>query len=131
MRWKQRQACILDFPYDRCSARTLFHEVNGEIGDPCPPLSCHVCFMSYRQFENYDLTNTISTIALCLIIFSGGIESKIKDIKPHLKRGILLSSVGIILTTAIVGSFVHFILGITFLKSLLLGAILSGTLLEK
>ncbi len=79
------------------------------------------------QFENYDLTNTISTIALCLIIFSGGIESKIKDIKPHLKRGILLSSVGIILTTAIVGSFVHFILGITFLKSLLLGAILSAT----
>lgn len=79
------------------------------------------------QFENYELTHSLSLIALCLIIFSGGIETEIKNIKKTLGRGIVLSSVGILLTTGIVGFFVHYLLNIGLLESLLLGAILSAT----
>jgi cell volume regulation protein A len=78
-------------------------------------------------FENYELTHSLSLIALCLIIFSGGIETEIKDIKDSLARGIVLSSIGIFLTTGIVGFFVHKILNIGLMESLLLGAILSAT----
>jgi cell volume regulation protein A len=79
------------------------------------------------HFENYELTHSLSLIALCLIIFSGGIETEIKDIKGHLGRGIVLSSVGVLLTTGIVGIFVHKILNIGLLEAFLLGAILSAT----
>lgn len=48
-------------------------------------------------FENYELTHSLSLIALCLIIFSGGIETEYKDIKDNLGRGIVLSSIGILL----------------------------------
>ncbi|MBD66234.1 MAG: potassium/proton antiporter [Halobacteriovoraceae bacterium] len=78
-------------------------------------------------FENYELTHSLSLIALCLIIFSGGIETELKDIKKNLGRGILLSSVGVLLTTLFVGIFVHFILKLSVLESLLMGAILSAT----
>ena len=79
------------------------------------------------HFENYELTHSLSLIALCLIIFSGGIETEIKNIKENLARGIVLSSFGVFLTTAIVGGFVHLVLKTSILESLLLGAILSAT----
>ena len=79
------------------------------------------------QFENYELTHSISLIALCMIIFAGGIETELKEIKGHLGRGMILSSLGILLTTAVVGGFVHLILNIDLMVSLLLGAILSAT----
>ncbi|MAX66943.1 MAG: potassium/proton antiporter [Bacteriovoracaceae bacterium] len=79
------------------------------------------------HFENYELTHSLSLVALCLIIFSGGIETKIKNIKKNLGRGILLSSVGVLLTTIIVGFFVHKLLSMGILESFLLGAILSAT----
>jgi cell volume regulation protein A len=78
-------------------------------------------------FENYELTHSLSLIALCLIIFSGGIETEIKDIKGNLARGIVLSSIGVLLTTGIVGIFAYYILKIGIMESLLLGAILSAT----
>ncbi|MAZ50025.1 MAG: potassium/proton antiporter [Halobacteriovoraceae bacterium] len=79
------------------------------------------------HFENYELTHSLSLVALCLIIFSGGIETEIKDIKDNLARGIVLSSLGVLLTTGIVGFFVHKILDIGLLESFLLGAILAAT----
>lgn len=79
------------------------------------------------QFENYELTHSLSLVALCLIIFSGGIETEIKDIKENLGRGIILSSFGVLFTTGVIGFFVHKILNISLMESLLLGAILSAT----
>ncbi len=79
------------------------------------------------QFENYELTHSLSLVALCLIIFSGGIETEIKDIKNDLGRGIILSSLGVLLTASLVGIFVFYLLGIGPLESFLVGAILSAT----
>lgn len=78
-------------------------------------------------FENYELTHSLSLIALCLIIFSGGIETELKDVRDNLGRGAILSSIGVFLTTLIMGGFVHLILKINLLESLLIGAILSAT----
>lgn len=79
------------------------------------------------HFENYELTHTLSLIALCLIIFSGGIETNFNEVRPHLYRGILLSSFGVIFTTAVVGLFSFYTLKMPLLDSMLLGAILSAT----
>lgn len=79
------------------------------------------------HFENYELTHTLSLIALCLIIFSGGIETQLKEIRPHMYRGIALSSVGVLVTTILVGAFTYYVMNMDILVSLLLGAILSAT----
>lgn len=79
------------------------------------------------NFENYELTHSLSLVALCLIIFSGGFETPFSKIKKDFGRGVLLSSVGIILTTLLVGGFTHFITNIGLLESMLIGAILSAT----
>ncbi len=79
------------------------------------------------QFENYELTQTISVFAMCLIIFAGGVATDFTTIQKNLYRGISLSSLGIILTTVVVGLFVKLITSFSYLESFLFGAILSAT----
>lgn len=79
------------------------------------------------DFENYELSYTISIIALCLILFSGAIETNVKDIKPIIGRGLSLANIGVLLTAGLVCLFSHYFIGITWEKSLLLGAVLSST----
>ncbi|MCP4914733.1 MAG: potassium/proton antiporter [Oligoflexia bacterium] len=79
------------------------------------------------NYENYDLTHSLSLVAICLVIFSGGIMTKSKDVKPVLRTGILLSSLGVILTTGLVGLFCYYLIDLPIYESLLIGAILSST----
>jgi len=79
------------------------------------------------NFENYELAYSLSLIAMCVIIFSGGLETSFNEAKSELRSGMLLSSVGIILTTALVGCFIFYVTALSLLESLLLGAILSAT----
>lgn len=79
------------------------------------------------DYEDYELTHSLSLIAICLIIFSGGLMTKAEDVKPIVRTGILLASLGVILTTGFVGIFCHMYLGLPLLESLLIGSILSST----
>ena len=38
------------------------------------------------EFDNITMAETVGTIALCVILFSGGMDTKINDIKPVLVR---------------------------------------------
>jgi cell volume regulation protein A len=49
----------------------------------------------------------IGSIALSFILFSGGMETKWHDIKPVFWQGVSLSTIGVILTAAIVGFIVN------------------------
>ncbi|EQC45017.1 transporter, CPA2 family [Bacteriovorax sp. BSW11_IV] len=79
------------------------------------------------EFENYELTHSLSLVAIVLIIFSGALDTKFDEIKPVARRGVLLSTLGVILTAGLIGAFSYYIFKISLLKSLLLGAILSST----
>lgn len=63
------------------------------------------------QFDNVRQTQFVGIVALCIILFSGGLETKIKEIKPVLGPGIALSTIGVILTTGLTGGFVYLISG--------------------
>ena len=76
----------------------------------------------YPQF-----TNTISSLALNLIIFSGGLHTNIERIKPVLVEGLVLSTVGVMLTAGILGYFIFQVTGLSLLAAILLGAIVSST----
>lgn len=79
------------------------------------------------EFNDTRSTQTLGILALAYILFSGGLDTKWRDIKPVFKEGMALSSFGVIFTCLLVGSFIHFILGFNLLESFLIGAIISST----
>ncbi|MFA7231774.1 MAG: potassium/proton antiporter [Victivallaceae bacterium] len=79
------------------------------------------------HFDNAVTANTIGTVALAFILFSGGLDTNWKGIRPILRQGILLSTVGVALTALLVGVFACVVLGFSLREGLLLGAIVSST----
>lgn len=78
-------------------------------------------------FANYNLTNEICSIALVLIMFYGGFGTNWKVAKPSLKPALLMSTGGVIITTLLTGTFAYFILKVSILEGLLIGAVVSST----
>lgn len=59
------------------------------------------------QFSSFKQAQFIGMVALSIILFSGGMDTKIKDIKPIFVQGFLLSTLGVILTALITGFFAY------------------------
>lgn len=78
-------------------------------------------------FDNYGFAEQICSVALIFIMFYGGFGTKWNQARPIAVRAVLLSSVGVILTALITGVFCYYILRITFLESMLIGAVISST----
>jgi len=86
------------------------------------------------QFHSASTAQFIGIISLCFILFSGGMDTKFAEIKPVLAPGILLASLGVLLTTIILGLFIYYLTGfvakfvtLSLAESMLLAAILSST----
>ena len=76
----------------------------------------------------------LSTLAMCIILFTGGMETKLSDIKSVLAPGITLATLGVLLTCAITGVIIHLIFGwintvstISIWVALLMAATMSST----
>src|SRR5690554_453424 len=46
------------------------------------------------QFENIQVANAIGTVALCIILFSGGLDTKTSEIRPIIAQGVILATIG-------------------------------------
>lgn len=86
------------------------------------------------QFHNAKEAQSIGMIALSIILFSGGMDTEFSEIRPILPHGILLSTVGVLLTTLFTGLFIWALSGMSFTNiyfplttSLLLAATMSST----
>ena len=86
------------------------------------------------QFNSASDAQFIGMMALSIILFSGGMDTKYSDIKPVLTPGIVLSTAGVLLTTLLTGVFIFYIsdwnqtnIELTLLTSLLLAATMSST----
>lgn len=86
------------------------------------------------QFNSASDAQFVGMISLSIILFSGGMDTKFQDIKPILSQGILLSTVGVLITTVLTGLFIFFLsdhtgasIELTLLVSLLLAATMSST----
>lgn len=79
------------------------------------------------EFNDPKLTQVLGIVALNFILFSGGMETKWESIKPVIWRGVSLSTIGVLLTAATIGIFVHLVTNLTILEGLLLGSIVSAT----
>lgn len=86
------------------------------------------------QFHNAKEAQFIGMVALSIILFSGGMDTKFKEIKPVLAQGIVLSTVGVLLTAFFTGLFIWWLSGMTWanihlplITSLLLASTMSST----
>ena len=86
------------------------------------------------QFDNYKHAQIIGMVALTIILFSGGMDTKFTEIRPILGAGVLLSTLGVLLTTAFTGIFIYgishafsHVIQIPLTLALLLAATMSST----
>lgn len=79
------------------------------------------------EFDDYRFAQFIGNIALIFIMFSGGLETKFSTIRPILWEGVILSTLGVLLTVFVVGGFVYLVTDFSLLVSLLIGSIVSST----
>ena len=78
-------------------------------------------------FDNADLARSVGVVALALILFSGGLDTRWAAIRPVLGRGVLLATVGTLVTAGLVGGLVLLVTDLPLLEALLLGAVVSST----
>lgn len=86
------------------------------------------------QFDNAKAAQFIGMLALSIILFSGGMDTKLKEIKPVASQGVVLATLGVLLTTFLTGGFIYLICHysteyatLTLPESLLLAAVMSST----
>ena len=78
-------------------------------------------------FDNPFVTQLIGFFALAVILFSGGLDTKADSIRIVFKEGLILATVGVFITAAVVGLAAHWLLSIPLLEGMLIGAIISST----
>lgn len=85
-------------------------------------------------FDNFKIAQFIGTIALCVILYCGGLETRFDSIKPVLKEGIVLSTAGVFLTALFTGAFIYLLTrvghlseGMSIVMCFLLAAVMSST----
>ncbi|MDR1865955.1 MAG: potassium/proton antiporter [Bacteroidales bacterium] len=79
------------------------------------------------SFDNPETARFLGIIALCFILFSGGLDTKMQQIKPVMWKGVTLSTFGVLITAVTLGIFVHWITDFSLMESMLLGSIVSST----
>jgi len=79
------------------------------------------------DFNDADLAHSLGFAALVLILAEGGFTTKWAEIRGALPAAILLATVGVGVSVAIVAAFGHFVLGLSPATAVLLGAITSPT----
>ena len=83
-------------------------------------------------YDNYPQAQFIGMVALCVILFSGGMNTRYSDIKPVWKEGVVLATLGVLFTAIFTGIFIYAIsdwfgLKLTFAQALLLARVMSST----
>lgn len=86
------------------------------------------------HFNDMHSAQFIGMIALCIILFSGGLSTRVSSIRPVIAPGLMLSTVGVVLTALFTGLFIWWLSGMAWtnihfalIPSLLLAATMSST----
>jgi len=78
-------------------------------------------------FDSPYVAQFLGTLALAYILFAGGIETDWPTVRPVLRPGIILATLGVFLTALLIALFAVHVLGFSWLEGLLLGSVMSST----
>ena len=86
------------------------------------------------QFHSHEDAQLIGMLSLSVILFSGGMDTKRRDIEPVVWQGLALSTIGVLITTIVTGLLIYYLsewtqlaIGLTLPMSMLLAATVSST----
>lgn len=84
------------------------------------------------RFDGYEIAESIGHFAMTVILFTGGLETSLKETRPVMKQGLLLSTLGVFITVLICGSFIYLLLGrhIGMMGSTLLGCFMVAAVMS-
>lgn len=94
--------------------------------------------LGWIDFDNAFAAQAIGTVALCIILFSGGFETSFREIRPVVGPGVVLATAGVLMTALLTGMFIWLIsravfdwgligIRLTFLESLLMASVMAST----
>lgn len=77
-------------------------------------------------FDDAQLAFRLGTAALVLILFDGGLNTRVADVRTAAAPAIVLATVGVLATATLVAAAAH-VLGLPWPTALLIGAVVSST----
>ena len=108
-------------------------KASGRLGVPALVLFLAVGMLAGSEgpggihFDDAHLAQAVGVVALVIILFAGGLDTRWESVRPVLGRALALSTVGVLITALLVGLFACVVLRVSLLEGLLLGSIVSST----
>jgi len=78
-------------------------------------------------FENAELAHSLGFAALAVILAEGGLTTSWRQMRPSIRLGISMATVGVAISVAVVAVGSHYVLGLPWELAVLLGAVTSPT----
>ena len=79
------------------------------------------------HFDDARMAHALGFLALALILAEGGLTTRWRDLRPSIRLGFALATVGVVVSTAVVALGAHYLLGLHWELAILLGAVTSPT----
>jgi cell volume regulation protein A len=79
------------------------------------------------QFEDAEVAHSLGFLALAIILAEGGLTTSWREMRPVIRMGFSLATIGVAASVALVALGAHFLLGLSWELSVLLGAVTSPT----
>ena len=78
-------------------------------------------------FDNYRVTYMVGSVALAVILFDGGLRTRLSVFRGVLAPSLLLATAGVLITAGVAGAAAWAVLDLQPIEALLLGAIVAST----
>lgn len=79
------------------------------------------------QFDNFTLAHAVGTLALGIILFDGGLQTRVSSLRAAGKPSLLLATIGVLVTAGVTGAAASWALGVSLTTGMLLGSIVAST----
>ncbi len=79
------------------------------------------------RFSDYHLANLIGSLALSVILFDGGLRTRLAAFRGLFAPALVLATLGVVITAALTGVVAHYLFGLGPAQSFLLGAVVAST----
>ena len=79
------------------------------------------------QFENAEVAHALGFAALAVILAEGGLTTSWSEVRPSMRLGVSLATLGVVVSVSVVAVGAHYVLGLSWELAILLGAVTSPT----
>jgi potassium/hydrogen antiporter len=79
------------------------------------------------KFDDVRTAYIVGSVALALILFDGGLRTRLSTFRSVLAPSLMLATVGVVLTAALTAPVARYTLGLSWTQSLLVGSVVAST----